>query len=217
MRLLLQLALVGVLLIGGSAPRAAADVIVSAGYLNNQGGPPNPADVPNPFNSSATTTLISSGGVSASHDTGVLLFQNTGSTAVVINPGVKVQTQGGTFELWDGSLPFTLGPGKNLVLAETANFDFDLSDSGLTLDPLVSGSVNGVPFAFTDTARTLLGRDDIHESQETSPYHQLGTIAIGIAADPVPEPGTLALFGAGLGGLLLVAARRRRNRVRREG
>jgi hypothetical protein len=205
MRCLVKLTLVGLLLLGGLAPTAAADVIVSAGYLNNQTGPPIPANIPNPFNSSATNTLISSGGVTTSHDTGVLLFQNTGSTAVTIDPGVKVVTQGANFEIWNGSLPFTLGPGDSLVLAETANFNFDSSDTGLGIDPIVSGSINGKPFSFVDTSRTLLGHEEVANTPETTPYHLLGTVAV-----LVPEPGTLALFGAGVVGLAVFGWKRRK-------
>jgi hypothetical protein len=213
MKLLFKLTLLGFLLPCGFAPTAAADVIVSAGYLNNVGGAPNPANAPTPFDPSPTTTLISSGGAATPHDTGVLLFQNTGSTAVTIDPGLKVQTAFGTFQIWDGSLPFSLGPGKNLVLAETANFNFDGSDSGLGSNPLVSGSVSGTPFSFADTTRAIFGHEDAGGPLETTPYHQFGVIPIAepaVAPAPVPEPGTLALFGAGIGGLLLVTARRRR-------
>src|SRR5262245_54418104 len=95
---------------------ATADVQVFAGYFYNLSGPPNPADVPDPFDSSATTTLIASGSLATPHDTGVLRFYNDGLNPVSINPGLNVVTQGAVFQIWDGFLPFLLGPGQNLVL-----------------------------------------------------------------------------------------------------
>src|SRR5262249_2208615 len=65
-------------------------VIVHVGYLNNLSGPPNPADIPIPFDSYATTMLISSGGVDTRHDTGVIRFENRTSSRVTIDRGLKV-------------------------------------------------------------------------------------------------------------------------------
>src|SRR5262245_16335639 len=116
MKQTLHLAVLALLLLAGFAQTASADVIVYAGYLNNITGQPSAANTPTPFNSSGTTTLISSGNVTSPHDTGVIRFQNIGSSAVTIDPGLKVQTQGATFQIWDGSLPFVLAPGNDLVL-----------------------------------------------------------------------------------------------------
>jgi hypothetical protein len=192
-------ALLASVLLGGVAAPAAADVIVYAGYLNNLSAF-NPADVPTPFDPSATTTLIASGGSSTPHDTGVVRFQNTGAKAVSIDLGVKVTFQNGSFQPWDASLPFTLNPGSNLVLAETVNFNFDSSEFGLGSDPVVAGDVSGNAFSFVDTARILLGREDAINGEETTPYGVLGRIAINDDGGSVPEPGTLALL---LGALLL--------------
>jgi hypothetical protein len=97
---------------------------------------------------------------------------------VSIDPGLQVITEQGVFQLWDSFLPLTLAPGQNLVLAETANFNFDTSSFGWAIDPVVSGSVNGRAFAFTDTARVLLGREAGSASNlnETTPYEVLGRI-----------------------------------------
>src|SRR5262249_10863663 len=133
-------------------PRACLGVTLYGGYLFNFGGStPDPADIPTPFDPDTTTILISSGGVATLHDTGVLRFENRTDGAVIIDPGLRVTTEQGVFQIWDSFLPITLAPGQNLVLAETENFNFDASDFGLAIDPVVSGSVNGRAFSFTDT------------------------------------------------------------------
>jgi hypothetical protein len=103
---------------------------------------------------------------------------------VIIDPGLQVTTEQGVFQLWDRFLPTTLAPGQNLVLAETENFNFDTSSFGLAIDPVVRGSVNGRAFAFTDTARVLLGRQDGSASNlnETTPYEVLGRIEVQVPA-----------------------------------
>src|SRR5262249_17061645 len=128
----------------------------------------------------ANTILISTGGVDTRHDTGVLRFENRTSVPMIIDPGLQVTTEQGVFQLWDSFLPITLTPGQNLVLAETAieQENFDTSDFGLGSAPVVSGSVNGQAFSFTDTARVLLGRNEAGARglNETTPYEVLGMI-----------------------------------------
>jgi Subtilase family len=157
---------------------AASEVIVYVGYLDTFHGNPDPAETPTPFDPDAHTILISTGGVDTPHDTGVIRFENRTDGPVIINPGLQVTTEQGVFQVWDSFLPITLAPGQNLVLAETENFNFDTSDSGLGSDPVVSGSVNGRAFSFTDTARVLLGREQAgaNNVNETTPYQILGRI-----------------------------------------
>jgi hypothetical protein len=161
-------------------------VIVHVGYLDNEHGTRNPALTPTPFDSDANTILISTGGVATLHDTGVIRFENRTKATVTIDPGLQVTTEQAVFQLWDSFLPITLAPGQNLVLAETENFNFDTSDFGLAIDPVVSGSVNGLAFSFTDHARVLLGREDsgtkVPASNETTPYQELGRIAVQVTA-----------------------------------
>jgi hypothetical protein len=167
------------------APTAAAEqseqLIVYVGYLDNVHGTPRQADTPTPFDPDADTILISNGGTTAVHDTGVIRFQNPSDAPVIINPGLAVTIGTTTFQIWDQFLPITLAPNKNLVLAETGQageFNFDSSNVGLGTDAVVSGSVNGQPFSFTDVARVLLGRQDAggRGKNETTAYQVLGTI-----------------------------------------
>ena len=160
---------------------ASGQVIVYVGYLNNLTGQPSVSVTPTPFNPDATTILISSGGVTARHDTGVIRFENRTSAAVTIDPGLSVTTEGGVFQIWNEFLPITLAAGQNLVLAETQNFNFDTSDFGLGIDPVVSGSVNGQTFTFIDTARVLLGHEDATNTPETTPYQELGRITVVVS------------------------------------
>jgi len=162
---------------------AASEVIVYAGYLDNVHGTPSPTDIPIPFDPDASTILISSGGVDTRHDTGVIRFENRTAAPVTIDRGLSVTTENGFFQIWDDFLPVVLAPGQNLVLAETGNTsieeeNFDTSASGLAINPVVHGSVNGRAFEFTDTARALLGREDNGDSNgnETTPYQILGSI-----------------------------------------
>jgi hypothetical protein len=162
---------------------AAPEIIVYAGYLDNVHGLPSPTDIPTPFDPDANTILLSTGGVDTQHDTGVIRFENRTAVPVTIDRGLSVTTENGFFQIWDDFLPVVLAPGQNLVLAETGNIfigeeNFDTSNSGLAINPVVRSSVNGRAFEFTDTARVLLGREDSGASNvnETTPYQLLGRI-----------------------------------------
>jgi subtilisin family serine protease len=155
-----------------------SEVIVYTGYLDTLRGDWNPAEMPTPFDPDANTILLSTGGVDTLHDTGVLRFENRTDGPVIIESGLQVTTKQGGLQLWDSFLPITLAPGQNLVLAETENFNFDTSDFGSGSDPVVSGSVNGRGFSFTDTVRVLLGHKEAgaNNVNKTTPYQILGRI-----------------------------------------
>jgi hypothetical protein len=177
----------------GNSDRQSYESSFRAGSVFADGNFPSAAGAPHFFGGTAhnfdpgpgedvfqriTVHAGTSGGVDTLHDTGVIRFENRTDGPVSIDSGLQVTTEYGVFQLWDSFLPITLAPGQNLVLAETANFNFDTSDSGLGSNPVVSGSVNGRAFAFTDTARVLLGREEAgaHNVNETTPYQILGRI-----------------------------------------
>src|SRR6266542_4370413 len=124
MRQIPLLAIVGVILLGSFMQPASGEVIVYVGYLNNLDGQPAPSVTPTPFDSDATTTLLSSGGITTLHDTGVIRFENRTASPVTIDRGLRVITEQRVFQIWGGFLPVVLAPGKSLVLAETENFNF---------------------------------------------------------------------------------------------
>lgn len=212
-------AIVSLLLVFAAA--ANADVNVYLGYLNTGNRDPvtnqfpvNPADVPFPFDNSPTNTMMSIWGPNFPHDTGVMMFQNTGASAVTIDPGLNVAVQNATFQVWDSplpsyindftaannlptvpSLPFVLDAGKTLVVAETWNFNFESAFHGLGQDPVINGSINGVPFQIVDSQRVLLGHEaagGLKDHTMTTPYQYAATIPVG-RTNPVPEPSTLLL------------------------
>lgn len=179
---------------------AQADLNIYVGYLNNLSGAPDPEDIPTPFDPDATTTLVSSGDSTTPHDTGVLRFENDCPLDVTVDFAAVVLAS------FDGSavtvttlnlssewgLSRTVAPGENLVLAETVNFNFDTSDFGLFLDPVVILKIDGIQHVFVDTDRVLLGHEEIGNTPETTPYHLLGSVAC------IPEPASLAFLGLGL-------------------
>ena len=179
-RLLAAVALAAVI----ALPASAASVVnVYVGYLNNIGGSPNPADIPTPFDPSLTTTLISSGDSTTSHDTGVIRFENMSSVSVTIGPFVAAFVGNTLYQPWGLLAPLILAPGQNLVLAETTNFNFDSSDPVLAANPMVFGAVNNMAFGFTDVRRVLYGHEDAGNSTETTPYNLIGSVQV------VPVPG----------------------------
>ncbi len=199
-RLLAAVALAAVI----ALPASAASVVnVYVGYLNNIGGSPNPADIPTPFDPSLTTTLISSGDSTTSHDTGVIRFENLSSVSVTIGPFVMAFANNIQYQPWGLLAPFVLAAGQNLVLAETANFNFDTSDFPGVDKPMVFGAVNGSAFGFTDEHRVLYGHEEAAGPLETTPYSLIGSIQV-----PVPVPGVALLFGSALAGFAAIGRRR---------
>jgi hypothetical protein len=185
-------------------------VDVYLGYLNNLGLAIPPAvippgaidpslfreqllsrdDFPIPFDPDTlgNTTLISSGPSNTPHDTGVIRFVNNGFFAVDIHlDELSVETELFSFSPWADLRvkTVTLGVQKNLVLAETENFNFDTSDAGRNIAPIVRGRIStgyteDLPFNITDSARVLLGKGtpphEINGPPETTGYHRVATL-----------------------------------------
>ena len=184
-----------------SAGTACADVVVSVGYYNNLSGNPGGAD-PQGVLTSANTTFIGHGlATSTSYDSGLIGFLNTGSSAVTI-ASVTATGPGGPFSLWNASLPFVLQPGKTLVLGETIFANFDTSDNGLTPKFIITGTVNGAAFSFTDSTGALFGNNAVN-SPETTPFTTIGVAAI-------PEPASITIFGLMAAGGAFYGWRRRK-------
>lgn len=195
-----------VLAAASALPASAASVVnVYVGYLNNINGSPDPLSIPTPFDSSATTTLISSGDSSTSHDTGIIRFENTSSQSVTIGPFVGAFA-GAFFQPWGLLGPFVLEAGHNLVLAETANYNFDSSDFGLSGGtPQIFTTINGHAYGFDDVHRVLYGHEDAVDFLETTPYDLIGSVEVAA----VPVPGASLLMGSALVGFVSLARRRR--------
>jgi len=86
-----------------AAVGARADVFVSVGYYDL--APPaggNTNALPNPWDGSPNTTFLgnTSQATSSDPDESAILFANTGTTAVTLNPGVTVTSGGNVFTLW---------------------------------------------------------------------------------------------------------------------
>jgi hypothetical protein len=202
MRYVLVLATLGMILLGGFMPSASAQVKVFVGYLDNVHGAFDPDELPLPFEDAAH--MIISGGITTpGHDTGVIRFENISDASVSIDL-VRVVTEGEDqpglppvicaariFRIWDEFLPVTLAPGEDLVLAatETEPPNFDSSDCGLRLDPVVIFKITGGPqFTCVDQSRVLLGREDAGQrgQNETTQYQML--LCTQSAARPLVPP-----------------------------
>jgi hypothetical protein len=119
------------------------------------------------------------------------------SQAQVTISGVTVSVAGGTpasFSIWSSQV---LNTGQTLVLAQNAAqsstapvYNFDISDVTCPTLPkppgcpaaVVSGTVNGVPFSFTDTSQALtLKNQDVEPNvvlNEAQRYTQLGSLTV---------------------------------------
>lgn len=193
-----------VLAVGASAK---ADVKVYAGYYDIAPCCGNPNPLPDPWMGSANTTFFGDvGGFAGPNDPdeAALRLENTGATAVTINPGFAV----GSNVFWDGFIGsgFVLGAGQNLVFSGTAAHSMDGSD--LSLGSSVTVKLNGLTFGFQDTDNLLKGFPVM--ADETLPWTSLGVIRVGDTSGGVPEPASWALLICGFG---LVSAELRRRRT----
>ena len=121
---------------------------------------------------------------------------------MTIGPFVAAFVGNTLYQPWGLLAPFVLAPGQNLVLAETANFNFDSSEPVLAAVPMVFGAINGSAFAFNDVHRVLYGHEDAVDFPETTPYNLIGSVQV------VPVPGAALLFGSALAGFAAIGRRR---------
>ena len=186
---------------------ARANVNVYAGYYDVAPCCGNPNPLPDPWMGSPNTTFFGDvGGFLGPNDPdeAALRLENTGATAVTIDPGFSV---GGNV-FWDSFIGsgFTLGAGENLILTGTAAHSMDGSD--LNLGSSVTVKLNGFTFSFQDSTGVLNGFPTT--ADETLPWTSLGTITLRDSPGGVPEPASWALMIAGFG-LAGASLRRRRS------
>jgi|tagenome__1003787_1003787.scaffolds.fasta_scaffold20883556_1 hypothetical protein len=80
---------------------------------------------PNPWNGSPNTTFLGNDGLNL--DTGAIRIVNTSGAAINITDISYHQASGATFDLWGN--PGTLAAGAELIVDQTAFYNFDSSDT----------------------------------------------------------------------------------------
>ena len=134
----------------------------------------------------------------------------------------------GTYDIVGGALNFEAGPGGNSFAITGAVPDLGIGDTTLfsgTFSHYEVNSMGGNVTGFTGNGEGTLGGDllALLPVDRQLPW-TFGGFSIGLndgqggidvtstdfVAQPVPEPGTMALFGLSLAGLGLVARRRRK-------
>src|SRR5512135_3395937 len=101
---------------------AFADYTVYVGYADSLRAS---GFFPNPWSGSPNTIFI--GNTGANLDTGAIRIVNTGLVPININDILYHQSSGTNYDLW-GS-PGVLNPGWQLIVDQTAFYNFDSSDS----------------------------------------------------------------------------------------
>ncbi len=124
----------------------AGTITVSVGYADDLR--PSPF-FPNPWSGSANVALFA--GMASGIDAGaVRLTNNTGAAITIDSITVDVPTSGGIHNLWGGFLPFVLPNGKDAIFTQTAQFNFDTSDSGFPGLNAMNNCDPGNPFAIAN-------------------------------------------------------------------
>jgi hypothetical protein len=168
---------------GYAAPPSNLAVFVAYNDTEHPGG-----TSPDPWNGSPNVTFWG-GTTDGLYDTGAVLLQNLGSTAVLIDPGFYVDgfANGARFQLWDGFIGagFLLQPGQSVILAQTGGRDFDTSDQPIianpadrtTNQPVIHMTLNGQQVAYVDAGQVLnTGGFDVGNAygiSESIPWQQI--------------------------------------------
>ncbi len=107
---------------------------------------------PNPWSGAPNTIFIGNAG--GGIDTGAIRIVNTGATSIFIDSILYHQSSGANYNLW--GTPGTLAPGQQLIVDQTAFYNFDSSDTNdfmpapdFALAPNAIGGCNNLAAAYT--------------------------------------------------------------------
>jgi hypothetical protein len=199
-------------------PANADAFTVFVGYADGLRGP---GFFPNIWDGSPNTHFI---GTTPAYDAGAIRIDNTSGAAITVNSiDVSMPWSGwSSGNLWGTDI--VVNPGEHLVLTETAHYNFDTSDFGVTQPvgvPLPDGEtahathvdvmIDGILYNLLDTGHILTtgGFDYASIGNESFNWRPIGTTGIGNPGG-VPEPSSFVLLGLGGLGFAVRAYRRRR-------
>lgn len=191
-----------------SAP-ARADIIVSTGYDDD----PTEDALPTPWVGAPNTSVLGSAGAIAGAetydpDTDAVLFQNTGVTAVTLSALSFAPSGYDLFALAGQITPVSIDAGQYLIVLGVDGSDV-LGGSRQTVDFTLDGTAYSALDAVTADAFDGVLDGKVHwTSAETQPWAQIDCIGTCGATTSVPEPASMAIFGAAL--IALGAVRRRK-------
>lgn len=198
LRLVACFALLGL----AALPAFADSYTVSVGYADGLRGP---GFFPSPWSGDPGVTFVGGSGGGA-FDAGAILITNTSGGSITVND-ISVNINGSIFDLWGSN---TLAAGDQLIVTQTADFNFDTSDVALagsscgfgnSVVPTVAVTVDGVQTSFNDSGQVLntSGYDFACQGNESFAWRPIGTF--GGPSGQTPEPASLMFLGAGVLGL----------------
>ena len=214
------------LLLAASGTANAGLVSVYVGYADGvRGG----GFFPSIWDGSPNTVF--DGVTTGSYDAGAIRIDNNGSSAITFNSAAISMPWAGLLNYSPGWSSHVLNPGEHLVLTETAHYNFDTSDYGVTLSGPVGYAdgetahathiditINGVALGtLLDTGHILTtgGFDQATFGNESYNWRLVGTTGItdpnGNGGQTVPEPSSIVMWG--LGALGMAFARRKRRQM----